>query len=452
LDKHDPTTEEVANWQAAGCKGDLTLPPKLTTLRQKLYLEAKQEPEFRFYALYDRIYRLDVLAAAYAIVRSKRGAPGVDGISFEMIEAGPAGSDGLVRQLHESLRTKTYKPDAVRRVYIPKPDGRLRPLGIPTIRDRVVQMAALLILEPIFEADFLECSYGFRPQRSAKDALDEIKEHLCQGRKAVYDADLKGYFDSIPHEKLMKCVRMRVVDRSVLTLIRQWLQAPIVESDDEGRKRVHRSDSGTPQGGVISPLLANIYLHWFDKAFHFADGPRRWANARLIRYADDFVILARYIGVDLRTFIENKIEAWLGLELNRDKTRIVELDRAGESLDFLGFTFRYDRDLRGREWRYLNTVPSVKALRVERRRLHEMTDSRHCFVPIPQLIERINRHMSGWRNYFDYGYPRKAFRAMNRYVRQRLEQHLRRRSQRPFRPPGGSSYHGHLARLGLVYL
>jgi RNA-directed DNA polymerase len=451
LDPTDPTTEQTAAWQPAAYKG-VALPRKLATLRQKLYLKAKQEPKFRFYALYDRIYRRDVLAAAYAAVRSKRGAPGVDGVSFEMIEADPAGPEALVEQLHEALRTKTYKPDAVRRVYIPKSDGRLRPLGIPTIRDRVVQMAALLILEPIFEADFLDCSYGFRPSRSAKDALAEIQVNLRQGRRAVYDADLKGYFDSIPHEKLLACVRMRVVDRSVLKLIRQWLSAPIVETDKAGRKKMSRNTSGTPQGGVISPLLANIYLHWFDKAFHSETGPRRWADARLVRYADDFVVLARYVGERLRAFIEETIEAWLGLELNREKTRIVDLGRAGASFDFLGFTFRYDRDLHGGSWTYLNTTPSAKSLRAERQKLHALTASRYGFLPIPELIGRINKQLRGWSAYFDYGYPRKAFRAINHYVRRRLMQHLRRRSQRPFRPPKGRSYYKHLQLLGLVYL
>ena len=451
MDKQDPTTEQAAQWKPAGYKG-MALPPKLTSLRQKLYLKAKQEPRFRFYALYDRIYRLDVLACAYAIVRAKRGAGGVDGLTFEKIESSLEGSEGFVAEIHRSLRDKAYKPQAVRRVYIPKPDGRLRPLGIPTIRDRVVQTATLLVLEPIFEADFLDCSYGFRPGRSAKDALKEIQCNLQQGRTAVYDADLKGYFDSIPHDRLIKCVRMRVVDRSVLRLIRQWLKAPTVEADDEGRKKVRRRNCGTPQGGVISPLLANIYLHWLDKAFHFADGPRWWANARIVRYADDFVILARYISPRLSGFIEEKIEAWLGLELNRVKKRIVELHRDGKSFDFLGFTFRYDRDLYGGAWKYLNVTPSKRAVAKERQQLRVMTESCKCFLPTSVLIDQINRHLKGWRNYFAFGYPRKAFRTINSYVRLRLTKHLQRRSQRPFRPPEGCSYYSHLNRMGLVYL
>jgi RNA-directed DNA polymerase len=334
-----------------------------------------------------------------------------------------------------------------------KENGKLRPLGIPTVRDRVVQMATLLILEPIFEEDFEDCSYGFRPGRSAHQALEEIRGHIKAGYQAVYDADLKGYFDSIPQDKLLACVRMRVVDRSVLKLIRMWLQSPVVEPDSQGQPgKWTRPRKGTPQGGVISPLLSNLYLHWFDKLFHRADGPAYWAKAKLVRYADDFVVLARYQGSRLQDWIESKLEGWLGLEINREKTRVVNLKEEGESLDFLGFTFRNDRDLRGRGWRYLNVCPSAKALKKERRKLHELTDYRQCNKPIPQLIQELNRHLKGWRNYFNFGYPRAAFRDINWYVRDRLTQHLRRRSQRPYRPPEGVSYYEQFQRLGLVSL
>jgi len=315
-------------------------------------------------------------------------------------------------------------------------------------------MASLLILEPIFEEDFEDCSYGFRPGRSAHQALEEIRGHIKAGYQAVYDADLKGYFDSIPRDKLMACVRMRVVDRSVLSLIRMWLDVPVVDPGGGGGEpaKWSRSQKGTPQGGVISPLLANVYLHWFDKVFHGSDGPAQWAGAKLVRYADDFVVLARYQGSRLIGFIEKKIESWLGLEINRDKTRVVKLGGAEESLDFLGYTFRYYDDLQGRPWRYLNVFPSAKALKRERVKLHEMTDHRQCFKPLPQLIEELNRHLKGWANYFSFGYPRVAFGEVNTYVRYRLEQHLRRRSQRPFRPPKGASFHDHFKRIGLVYL
>jgi len=452
-----PTTEQLAIWgsvdvwQSAHVK-KIRLPAKLTTLRQKLYRKAKLEPKFRFYALYDRIYRRDVLSSAYQIARANKGVAGVDGITFEDIEGRAGGIEGFVDEIHESLRGKIYRPMPVRRVWIPKPDGRRRPLGIPTIRDRVVQTALLLIIEPIFEADFLDCSYGFRPKRSAHDALNQVGEHLKKGLNGVYDADLRGYFDSIPHEKLMKCLRMRIVDRSVLKLIRLWLQAPIVEQDGNGGTKVTRSQKGTPQGGVISPLLANVYLHWFEKRFYSADGPGTWAKAHIVRYADDFVVLARYTGSRIGAYIESKIETWLGLELNRDKTKVVDLRRPGASFDFLGFTFRYDRDLKGRGFRYLNVFPSAKALQAQRQRLRTMVSTRQSHVPVPHLIQGINRQLRGWANYFSFGYPRKAKRAMNWYVRSRLTQHLRRRSQRPFRPPRGRSFYQHLKQLGLIYL
>jgi RNA-directed DNA polymerase len=310
-------------------------------------------------------------------------------------------------------------------------------------------MATLLILEPIFEADFQDCSYGFRPGRSAHDALEEIRSHLRAGHQAIYDADLKGYFDSIPQERLMACLRLRIADRQILKLIRLWLETPVVEPPETkgGAPKVSRSQQGTPQGGVISPLLANLYLHWFDTVFHRSGGPFHWAKAKLVRYADDFVVLVRQPSQKLVDWIEGKLETWMGLEINRDKTRVVELKQQGASLDFLGFTFRWDRSRLG-PGHYWNLYPSDKSLQRERVKLKDMTSGRYSYWPIPMLIRELNQHLRGWANYFRFGYPSDAFAQINHYVQVRLRQHLKRRSQRPYRMPRGVSSYQHYQQLG----
>lgn len=413
---------------------------KVSELRGALYRKAKKEPKFRFYALYDRIYRLDVLEAAWRRVARNGGAPGVDGVRVADIKSQENGAQELIRALHDELREKRYQPQAVRRVMIPKASGGTRPLGIPTVRDRVAQMAAVLILEPIFEAEFKDTSYGFRPGRDAHQALEAVKANILTGRKEVLDADLKGYFDTIPHDKMMKVLEMRIADRSVLALILKWLRAPIEEDDGQGGQRLRKPESGTPQGGVVSPLLANAYLHWLDKLFMEPGGPGDFAGARIVRYADDFQIYAFHLTPRIRDWVSDLLERRMGLMLNVEKTSVRRLALGADSLDFLGYRFRYETSQwpGGNPW--LAVKPSPRSQQRFRDRVRELTGRNRRSVPIGRLSEQVLRYTTGWVRYFGAFNRGKIIGKADGFVYDRLVRHLKRRSQRGVHPPSDGSW------------
>jgi len=418
----------------------LETPIAIRTLQRKLYRKAKQEPDFRFYLLYDKIYREDVLKHAYALVKANQGAPGVDGQTFEAIESG--GLEKWMEGIRKDLRDKTYKPQPVRRVLIPKPGGGERPLGIPTIRDRTVQTAAKLVLEPILEADLEPEAYGYRPKRSAHDAIQKVHKLICEGYTDVVDADLSKYFDTIPHTELLKSVARRIVDRDVLHLIKMWLKAPVEERDENGKRRMtggRSSRRGTPQGGIVSPMLANLYMNRFLKHWRITEKSKAF-RAHVVTYADDFVILSRGHAAEALDWTRS-VMTRLGLTLNEAKTSIKAARK--ESFHFLGYTFGPHRYKPDGHW-YLGASPSKKS----RQRIKQKVGDLLRPVNVGEWEEvraRLNQILRGWLAYFSYGSRATAYREVNNYVSDRVRHFLKRRHKVQSR---GTEHYGYQRIFG----
>jgi group II intron reverse transcriptase/maturase len=400
----------------------LTTPPKVQKLQTTLHAKAKGSPDYRFYRLYDKVYRRDILEFAYRRCRSNDGAPGADGQTFEDIEA--YGRDRWLDELTTELRKRTYRPDPVRRVFIPKGDGKQRPLGIATIRDRVVQMAVVLVLEPIFEADLAPEQHAYRPDHNALDAIRQVHGYVSAGHTQVVDADLSGYFDSIPHAELMRSLARRISDRHLLGLIKMWLVAPVEETDERGRKRrtTRNKDErrGSPQGSPLSPLLANIYMRRFTVGWKVLGHEQR-LDAHIVNYADDFVICCRGTAEEAMTVMRGMMSK-LRLTVNETKTRLCRLPE--ETFDFLGYTI-------GRCWSprtgrpYIGTKPSAKKIDRLKREISDQTSRRWLWTDVEDRVARLNRMLLGWSHYFCLGPVSAAYRAVDRHARHRLRQWLR---------------------------
>lgn len=420
-------------------------PETLTLLREKLGQKAKREPKFRFYSLYGHLLRDDVLWTAWKISRRNNGAAGIDGITFKDIEESPEGILGFLKQIQHSLKDKTYRADPVKRVYIPKGNGKQRPLGLITIKDRIVQTALLLILEPIYETDFQDCSYGFRPNKSAHEAIDVLQKEIHHGKPEAYDADLEDCFGSIPHDKLLKTIEQRISDRQILKLIRMWLKASVREQG----KPQYKPKKGLQQGGVISPLLTNAYLNWFDKAFLGPSNPAE--GAKLLRYADDIVAIAKEITPELIKFIKHILEDKLGLKLNPEKTKTIDLNQ-GESMDFLGYTFRRIPLINNPHKRYCNYKVSKKALIKARATVRNLSRTICRRTKIEEFVPRLNLYLDGWGRYFSKGYPSKEFDNLNQYVKYTVRKQLNRKSQRGYKIGKDKTWYGFFKEKGLIIL
>jgi RNA-directed DNA polymerase len=426
----------------------LTTPEKIRSLQRKLYVKAKAEPAFRFYLLYDKIHRADILLHAYRLARANAGAPGVDGMTFDKIEA--QGLEVWLAGLREELVAKTYRPDPVRRVMIPKASGDgERPLGIATIRDRVVQTAAKIMLEPIFEADFEDTAYGYRPRRGALAAVKEVHRHLVRGNTDVVDADLSRYFDSIPHSDLLKSVARRVVDRNVLRLIKMWLRSPVEERDADGTRRMSGGKGnklGTPQGAVVSPLLANIYMNRFLKHFR-QSGAADAFRAHVVAYADDLVILSRGRAAEALTWMRDAM-AKLGLTLNEAKTSLK--DARKERFDFLGYSFGPHWFKKNGKW-YLGASPSKKSMQRFKTKVGDRLVPANV-VPWEDVRDELNSMLLGWSHYFSYGATAGAYKHVDWHVYQRARDFLTRRHKVEGRGTARFSCDIVYGELGLIRL
>jgi RNA-directed DNA polymerase len=399
----------------------LTTPFSVQKLQTALHAKAKGSPNFRFHALYDKVYGKDVLAYAYERCKANGGAAGVDSQTFENIEA--YGRERWMDELTQDLKSRTYQPQPVRRVYIPKPDGKQRPLGIPTIRDRVAQTSAMLVLEPIFEADLQPEQYAYRADRSALDAVQHVHKLINTGHDQIVDADLSSYFDSVPHAELMRSVARRVVDGAMLHLIKMWLDAPVEETDERGNKRrsTRNRDEGrgTPQGSPISPLFSNLYMRRFVLGWKKLGHEKRW-KAYIVNYADDLVICCR-VGAEQALAAMRRMMSKLKLTVNEKKTRVCYLPE--EKFDFLGYTFgRCHSMRRGRV--YLGTVPSKKRVQRICRAISDETGRNTVWQDSKTIVARLNRMMIGWANYFCLGPVSKAYSAVDLHARRRLRRWL----------------------------
>lgn len=409
--------------------GNLLTPKKIRNLQRQLYVKAKNEPKYRFYALYDKVYREDILLHAYELAEANEGAPGVDGVTFKEIEKGE-GVAAFLAKLKVDLEAGTYRPEPVRRVYIPKPDGGQRPLGIPTIRDRVAQTAAKIVLEPIFEADFTANAYAYRPKKNARQAIEHVHGLLKEGFTDVVDADLSKYFDTIPHSELMRSVARRVCDRKILALLKLWLRAPVEERSETGKRKLTGSGGqgvGTPQGGVISPILANVYMRRFLLAWEQWQLPKK-LHARVVNYADDFVILCRGTALEARNAAEGILHR-LKLTVNAEKTRVVNAWR--EPFDFLGYTF--GRCFKAGSSRvYLGAKPAKKRVQRIYQAIHDLVD-RKSRLSVEQMVYRVNSRLEGWAFYYSYGTVSRAYKKLDRLVADRLRAWLCDRHKVPGR-------------------